>query len=427
MAKGFIISAAKSGEGKTLITLGLLRLLTKKGLKVQPFKVGPDFIDPKWHIFSSKRTSYNLDLFSMGKERLKALFYHKAKEVDCVIVEGVMGLFDGKYSTFEVAKLLNLPILFVVDTFGVAESLSFMVKGFLEKVKKAGLPFYLFLNKVSSERHLLRLKKALKNNSIVGYLFRKREYELPSRHLGLFLPEHFKEAEEVISIVADDLEKTFDTSIFKPLDFSGFESPSPPSFLSEIPFKKIGIAFDEAFNFYYPHLLEELKNKTKIFFFSPLKDRNIPSEVEFLYFGGGYPELFAKNLTENKSLLQDVKDFFEANMPLYAECGGLLYLSKGLYWENNFYPMAGVFPFEIRKKELTLGYRKVTLCENHPFFEGIKEFRAHEFHYSHIVTTNEKVSLKRIFKIYTLDKKRFLEGFCYRNALATYMHFLAKI
>ncbi|MEZ0344853.1 MAG: cobyrinate a,c-diamide synthase [Caldimicrobium sp.] len=426
MAKGFIISAPKSGEGKTLITLGILRLLTKRGLKVQPFKVGPDFIDPKWHALSTNKVSYNLDLFSMGKDRLKALFYNKAMEVDFAVVEGVMGLFDGRYSTFEVAKLLKLPIVLVVDAFGVAESLSYIVKGFSERVKRAGLPFYLFLNRVSSERHLLRLKKALKSYPIAGYLFRKKEYELPSRHLGLFLPEHFKEAEKVISIVAEDLEKNFDLSIFKPIDFSNFEASSLPSFLPEIPFKKIGIAFDEAFNFYYPHLLEELKKKSEILFFSPLRDTKLPSEVGLLYFGGGYPELFAKELGENKSILKEIKAFFEDGRPIYAECGGLLYLSKGLYWEDKFYPMAGIFPFETRKKGLTLGYRKVTLCEKHPFFEGIKRFYAHEFHYTDIIETQKRVDLKKIFRVYSQDGKTFLEGFYYRNALATYMHFIAK-
>ncbi len=426
MAKGFIISAPKSGEGKTLVTLGILKLFTKKGLKVQPFKVGPDFIDPKWHAYASKRSSYNLDLFSMGKERLKALFYYKAKEADFAIVEGVMGLFDGKYSSFDVAKLLRIPVVLVVDTFGVAESLPYMVKGFSEKVKKAGLPFYLFLNRVSSEKHLLRLERALKKYPIAGYLFRKKEYELPSRHLGLFLPEHVKEAEEVLSIIAEELEKSFDISLFETLDFSGFDDLPLPSFFPEIPFKRIGLAFDEAFNFYYPHLLEEFKRKAEVVFFSPLRDRSLPSEAEALFFGGGYPELFAEILMKNKSLLRDIKDFFEEGRPLYAECGGLIYLSKGLYWEDRFYPMAGIFPFEIRKKGLTLGYRKIVLCERHPFFNGLKSFFAHEFHYSDIIAFDEKVDLKRIFKVYTQDGKKFFEGFRYKNALATYTHFLAK-
>lgn len=144
MAKGFVISATRSGEGKTLITLGILHLLSKKGFKVQPFKIGPDYIDPKWHALACGRPSYNLDLFSMGEKRLKGLFYHKSKGCDYSVVEGVMGLFDGKYSTFKVARLVKLPIILILDTYGLAESLTFVVKGFAEKIKRASLPFFFF-------------------------------------------------------------------------------------------------------------------------------------------------------------------------------------------------------------------------------------------------------------------------------------------
>ncbi|MGC8966566.1 MAG: cobyrinate a,c-diamide synthase [Caldimicrobium sp.] len=429
MGRGFIISALRSGEGKTLITLGLLRLLSKKGYRVQGFKIGPDFIDPKWHALASGRPSYNLDLFSMGKHRLKALFYHQSRDCDFSLVEGVMGLFDGKYSTFEVAKLLKLPIILVVDAFGMAESLSYMIEGFAEKIKRFSLPFYIFLNRLSSERHLLRIERALKKYSIIGYLFRSKDLELPSRHLGLFLPEHFQEGENLISLVADKLEKTFNFSILELLkkipEDRETENVPLPSFLPDLRFQKIGIALDEAFNFYYPHILDELKKKATIFFFSPLRDNGLPSQIEALFFGGGYPELFAERLSENKSIIKEIKEFVEADKPVYAECGGLIYLSKGLHWEDKFYPLIGIFPFEIYKKGLTLGYRKVKLLTKHPFFGKKRVFYAHEFHYSNLKFDANQIPLKRIFKVSTQEGESFLEGFSYKKALATYMHLIA--
>jgi len=426
MAKGLLIAGLRSGDGKTLITLGLLRYLTKRGFKVQPFKVGPDYIDPKWHYIASNLPSYNLDLFSMGKERLSSLFSQKALNKDFALVEGVMGLFDGKFSTFEVAKLLNLPILLVLDAFGVAESLAYVVKGVSQVLKKRGLRLYLFLNRVSSERHLLRLMRALKRYRVVGYLFRKKDFELPSRHLGLFLPEHLKEKKDFIDALDFELRETLDTSFLDELPEIEALSKEEPSFLPELPFKRIGLAYDEAFNFYYQHLLDELEKKAELVYFSPLRDKRLPSKkLDSLFIGGGYPELFAKNLSENRDFLKDLRDFVASGGTIYAECGGLIYLSKGLYWEGKFYPMAGLLPFKIVKKGLRLGYRKVKLKEKHPFFGNLKGFLAHEFHYTSFEEDNFKG--KKIYKVFTPDGETFDEGYAYKRVLGSYLHFLAKL
>jgi len=426
MAKGLLIAGLRSGDGKTLVTLGLLRHLVQRGFKVQPFKVGPDYIDPKWHYIASNLPSYNLDLFSMGKERVYFLFSQKALKKDFALVEGVMGLFDGKFSTFEVAKLLNLPILLVLDTFGIAESIAYIVKGISQVLKKRGLRLYLFLNKVSSERHLLRLMKALKRYRVVGYLFRKREFELPSRHLGLFLPEHLEEKINFIDSLSTELKKTLDTSFWKELPEVETLSRDEPSFLPELPFKRIGLAYDEAFNFYYQHLLDELEKKVELVYFSPLRDKRLPSEnLSALFIGGGYPELFAEVLSENRDFLKDLRDFVASGGKIYAECGGLIYLSKGLYWEGNYYPMAGLLPFKIVKKGLRLGYRKVKLKGRHPFFGNLKGFLAHEFHYTSLEENNFKG--KKIYKVFTQDGETFDEGYEYKGILGSYLHFLAKI
>ncbi|MFN3921698.1 MAG: cobyrinate a,c-diamide synthase, partial [Caldimicrobium sp.] len=353
MVKGILVSAPRSGEGKTLLTLGLLHLFKRKGFVVQPFKLGPDFIDPKWHFEACGVPSYNLDLFSMGKERLKALFYTKAKESQIIVVEGVMGLFDGAFSTFKIAKLLRLPILLVINAFGVGESLKYLLKGFSEAIKRAGLPFFIFLNKVSSEGHLLRLEKTLKPYKIFGYLLRNKEFELPSRHLGLYLPEDLKIAQQIIEKLSFELEKNVDFSLLKELEIEENSSPFMPTFLPSIPYKAIALAYDSAFNFYYPHLLEELSKKTKIYYFSPLKDEVIPDAAEAVYIGGGYPELFAEKLSQNKRTIKAIKKWVKEGRPLYAECGGLVFLSRALTWENITYKLTNIFPFEMEKKGLS--------------------------------------------------------------------------
>jgi cobyrinic acid a,c-diamide synthase len=421
MVKGFVISAPRSGEGKTLLTLGILRLLTLRGFRVQPFKVGPDYIDTKWQAQAAGKPSYNLDLFSMGEERVKALFYHKSKDCDFSVVEGVMGLFDGRFSTFKLAGLLGLPIILVLDTSGVAETISYILKGLAERIKKAGLELFIFLNRVSSHKHLLRLERALKGYQIIGHLFRKRELELPSRHLGLYLPEHLKEAEDLISTLAYEIERSFDLSVFKPIPNPPEESPLP-RFFPELPFQRLAIALDPAFNFYYQHVLDEISQKLEPLFFSPLEDSGLPTSAQALYLGGGYPELFARRLSENKGMLREIKAFAEDRFPIYAECGGLVYLSKGLFWEDKFYPLAGIFPFEVSKKGLALGYRRVKLLARHPFMDGLKEFYAHEFHYTQIENTAYS---EKIYKVYTPENENFYEGFRYKNVLASYLHFIA--
>lgn len=436
MAKGFLIGAPRSGEGKTLITLGLLRLFKRKGYKIQPFKVGPDYIDPKWHFVACGVPSYNLDLFSMGEGRLKALFHKKAINSQIVIVEGVMGLFDGFYSSFKVAKTLSLPLVLVVDTFGISESIKYLIQGFSEKIKRDGLKLILFLNRVSSERHLLRLERALKGFTILGFLYRDKELELPSRHLGLFLPEDLAKADEVLDRLASNLEKTIDFTLLESLKIDLSINEPDPSFLPPLPYKAIAIAYDMAFNFYYQHLLEELSKIAKIYFFSPLKDEEIPSAAQAVYIGGGYPELWAELLSHNKGTQNSIREWVNEGLPLYAECGGLIYLSKILFWENNTYNFTGLFPFEIYKERLNLGYRWVKPRETLPFFATKKPFYAHEFHYTNLLEPLGKKNLGEIKKIYSVfpierpskkfsKTKSYPEGFVYKKCLASYLHLLA--
>uniref|UniRef100_A0A832GNM1 Cobyrinate a,c-diamide synthase n=1 Tax=Caldimicrobium thiodismutans TaxID=1653476 RepID=A0A832GNM1_9BACT len=423
MVRGAVISALRSGEGKTLVTLGLLRLFSRKGVLVQPFKVGPDYIDPKWHKLASGRASYNLELFSMGEKRLKALFYSVATSSEIALVEGVMGLFDGKFSTFRVAKILKLPVIIVLDTFGLAETIAPLVKGAAERLKRASLPFVLFLNRVSSDKHLLRLERALRRYPLLGYLKREEALKLSSRHLGLYLPEDIERAKELLDYLSEILDQTVNLEIFEEFKLSMPPKGQRPFFLPEIPYAKIALAMDRAFNFYYQHLLDELSQKASILTFSPLEDESLPSEAEAIYIGGGYPELYAERLSANQKMLRALKEWAEAGLPLYAECGGLIYLSRALHWQGKSYNMANIFPFLIERGNLTLGYRKVIPQDRLPLFETKGPFFAHEFHYTKVTEPSSKI--KTIFLVKSLEGEKFNEGFLYKKSLSTYLHLLS--
>lgn len=423
MVRGFLIGGTHSGCGKTTVTLGLLRVLRKKGFKVQPFKVGPDYIDPSWHKVVSGKASVNLDLFAMEKD-LEGWFLKYALEAELSVVEGVMGLLDGNFSSYNVAKRLGLPVVLVVDTFGLAETIEAIVLGFKVLLEREGVNLYLVLNRVSSEKHLLRLLKALKDFKVVGFLYRKNEISIPSRHLGLFMPEREVLKEERFTFLEEEVERNFDLELLTHIRSNKtFDTSEVPLSNLEIPFSKIAIAYDSAFCFYYTHLLDLLSQKTQLYFFSPLKDRRLPSEAEVIYLGGGYPELYAEALAENETLKKDLRDWVEEGKPLYAECGGLIYLSKKLFYQEKNYPMVGIFPLKVEMKGLHLGYREVFPNSEIGFWKGFP-FRGQEFHYTSVEELSE---IKKTYLVKDLEGKVWKEGYTYKKAIATYVHFINLI
>ncbi|WP_028844562.1 cobyrinate a,c-diamide synthase [Thermodesulfovibrio thiophilus] len=423
MVKGFVVAGTCSGCGKTTVALGVLRALKNRKINVQPFKAGPDFIDSGLHRMACGKASINLDMWSMN---IDYWFLKYATVADFNVIEGVMGLFDGDFSTFNLSKKLKLPIILVVDTYGMAESIEALIQGYKALTEKDGLSIYIVLNRVSSENHLLRMLRALKGKAeVIGYLM-KQDFHIPSRHLGLFTAEENPITDEIFDTLAYEIEKNFDMErILKLRSEYKLEYKQSNSINIFKDCSSIAIAYDKAFCFYYTHIIDSLKEAgCKISFFSPLKDSKIPDHTDLIWIGGGYPELYATELSENQSMKNEIKKWINENKKLYAECGGLIYLCKTLIINTKQYEMIDIFPFEINMNKMCLGYREVLLNEN--AIIGLKgmRFRGHEFHYSKILNDKWK---DRLYTVKDNQARTWQEGYRFRNCLATYVHFISNI
>jgi len=448
MSKGIVIAGTHSGCGKTTITLGLMTALKKRGLKVQPFKAGPDFIDAGLHRMVTGRPSRNLDLWMCGEEYVRDCFYRYSQDADMAIIEGVMGMYDGEYSTARLAGLLNLPVILVVDAYGMAESAGAIVRGFVSyspihpftdsPIQIAGVVF----NRVASENHFRRLKDSIQDVTVLGYLPRNLDFEIPHRHLGLIVAEENPISQENLERLGDVVLQHIDIDLLVQAsessgwsnDGSGIPSSKLKTQNSKPP--KIAVAYDRAFCFYYEDNLDLLKDAgAEIITFSPLSDSVIPADADAVYIGGGYPELYAGELSGNISMLKSFGEWADSKRPIYAECGGLMYLSRGIYDpDGNFFPMAGIFSFETRmkKERAHLGYREILLKEDCILGRKGERLRGHEFHYSEMVDNsyesgvmsyelkNEKKP--RPLNCYSLLHDSRDEGYVFKNTLASYVH-----
>lgn len=385
MIPAVLIAGTHSGVGKTTITLGLMAALRRRGLKVQPFKVGPDFIDPSHHTAICGRPSRNLDPYMMTIDGVKRSFCSGIEGADVAVVEGVMGLYDGMDaseigSTAEVAKALGIPVLLVQNVHGMSRSAAAIELGFTSfdpSVHIAGT----ILNRVGSERHLSMLKNSLRL-PILGAIPRRMEIEMKSRHLGLkmgFEIEH--DLNSLASLVEDNADLDMILSLKR--------EPCPEQKEEAMPEKavKIGVAFDEAFCFYYQENFSKLQKRgAELVFFSPLRDE-MP-DVDGLYIGGGYPELHAEELERGKAREQ-IRKASEDGMPIYGECGGLIYLCESIISEGSSsasHRMVGALPaITIMTKKLqALGYVEAEVIGHNPVVKLGRTIRGHEFHYSRI-------------------------------------------
>jgi len=418
MIPAVLIAGTHSGVGKTTVTLGLMAALRRRGYNVQPFKVGPDFIDPSHHTAICGRSSRNLDPFMMGIDGIKRSFCSGIVGADVAIIEGVMGLYDGMDATevgssAQVAKILGVPVILVINVHGMSRSASAIELGFTSfdpDMFIAGT----ILNRVGSERHLSMLQSSLKL-PIIGAIPRKKEIELKSRHLGLemgFEKEHDLDALADLVEEHADLNKILELTCDPCPDLKN--EPEPESSI------RIGVAFDEAFCFYYQdNLIELQKRDAELVFFSPICDE-LP-DVDGVYIGGGYPELHAKELEEGRARDQ-IKTASEDGMPIYGECGGLIYLCEGLVSDEVQYHMVGALPATtiMTKKLQALGYVEANVIRPNPIVHLGKVIRGHEFHYSRIECEGDARFAYKLQRGKGI--REGLDGLVEHNTLGGYLH-----
>ncbi len=434
--KGFVIAGERSGVGKTILTLALAKLLQDRGLRVQCFKVGPDFIDPGYHSIVTGRTSRNLDGWMMGKDNTVRCFEENMHNADIAIVEGVMGLFDGydgrseDGSTAQIAKWLNLPIILVVDGSSMARTAGALVFGF-ERYDPAVRITGVIFNKVASTRHYEYLRDGVMdrcNLDVLGYIPRGSEWHIPERHLGLVMAYEHDSLGQSLQSLCQQMQQTVDIDSIiaytrSDHDRDHCENNRNPSEQKNI--VTIGIARDEGFCFYYQDNIDLLQDYgARIVCFSPIHDAALPGGLDGLYLGGGYPELYAAQLHKNRKMRQAVLSFCRSGKPVYAECGGFIYLLQAIRdKKNKRYEMAGFFPANavMRPRLQRLGYVEIEAQNNCPFMHKGDKARGHEFHYSDISAIPPDIN-----RCYTVYRKRgaesFAEGYQVGNVLAGYVH-----
>ncbi|NQZ57731.1 MAG: cobyrinate a,c-diamide synthase [Lentisphaeraceae bacterium] len=436
--KKLVIAGTGSGVGKTSVTLGLVAGLKRRGLKVATFKVGPDYLDPSWLKMASGRTCYNLDGWMTSRQYVQQLFESRTKGCDIAIIEGVMGMFDGASptsltgSTAEIASWLNAPVLLVCNSHGSARSFAATVKGFNEfedGINVTGV----IANHCGSKGHIMIMEQALEaagQPPLAGSVQRNTLPTLPGRHLGLHTAEQQSNAKEIISELADKVSQSIDLD--KILDIA--EGADASEVLATSPVKRpkekvrLAIARDAAFQFYYPDNLEAFAEEgIELVEFSPLNDAVLPENIDGLYIGGGYPEVYAAQLSHNESMLNAIRNHAQQDKFLYAECGGLMYLSRFVRdTSGTEFPMLAILPFatEMLEKRKMLGYMTTTLKSDSILGPEGMELRGHEFHYSQIIDEDEQHSFEKVYSVKGRRRtsKERAEGFSKGRILASYVH-----
>ncbi|PKM77990.1 MAG: cobyrinate a,c-diamide synthase [Firmicutes bacterium HGW-Firmicutes-15] len=426
-----MIAGVHSGVGKTTITLGILAALRRMGLSVQPYKVGPDYIDPGWHFCASGQRSHNLDSWMGTEEVVHEVFSKHAALADISVIEGVMGLFDGvkcggiEGSSAHVAMILKVPVVLVVNVGAMAQSCVALVKGFMEY--EAGLQLAGVILNQSSDFHQKYLRKALEEElgiPVLGCVNRCIDIQMPERHLGLLPAAEHDDINDVITRLADLTEESVDLQSLLRLARSANEledyTPVPKQAAKQV---CIGVARDEAFSFYYQDSLDYLEELGAVLnYFSPMHDDRIPA-VDGLYLGGGFPEIFLEQLANNQAMHLALRQAYKKGMPIYGECGALMYLSAGISdFEQKEWPGVGIVPAvtRMKRKLVAMGYVEAMACSDSILAKAGETLKGHEFHYSTISELTEQSAA------YTLTggigaPGRF-DGYISGNLLASYIH-----
>lgn len=404
------ISAPGSNHGKTTVTAALARLHAENGRDVRVFKAGPDFLDPMIHAHASGHPAYQLDPWMAGERQCKSLVAEAARQADLILIEGVMGLFDGEPSSADLAAMLGVPVLAVINAAGMAQTFGAVAQGLAQY--RPGLPFAgVLANNVATPRHEEMLRQGMSSEiRYYGGLQRASDFALPQRHLGLTQAAEVDDLDTRLSSMATSIASTKLGKLPAAVDFDDVTTEPPLQLLAGV---RIGIARDAAFSFIYPANIDLLNAMgAEIVFFSPLADRHLP-EVDSIYLPGGYPELHLKTLQDNAAMKEALREHVEQHKPVYAECGGMLYLLNSLTDKTGARAqMAGLLPGHAVMQERLqgLGYQTA------PMPHG--EFRGHTFHYSVIDTPVEPIaSGTRLFN--TSAGERIYRQ---NHLVATYLH-----
>ncbi|NIM51942.1 MAG: cobyrinate a,c-diamide synthase [Gemmatimonadales bacterium] len=430
-----LIAGVRGGSGKTLISLGLLAAWRRQGHRVAPFKKGPDYIDAAWLSSAAGRPCRNLDLFLMSPQAALGSFAGSTAESDVAVIEGNRGLYDGmdaqgSYSTAELAKLLGAPVVLSVDCTKATRTVAAVVLGCQRLDPQVPLKGVI-LNQAAGPRHESVLREAVESACglpVVGVLPRIAEPLFPERHLGLVPPQEHGGLESAVERAAEvaeehlDLQAIWDLAEGAPALEPEPQSPDkaePPT--TEL--ARIGVFRDAAFQFYYPDNLEALTRQgARLIEVSPIRDVGLP-EVDALYIGGGFPETLAPALAENRPFRDSLHRAIEAGLPVYAECGGTVYLGEKLLFEGKEYPMVGALPvvFAFRAKPQGHGYTVLEAVAENPFYAVGERLRGHEFHYTYMQSCAADLSFAfRVHRGHAFDGER--DGLSHRNVLACYTH-----
>ncbi|MBS1189515.1 MAG: dsrN [Rhodocyclaceae bacterium] len=435
----FLLSAAHRSSGKTMVSIGLCAALRKRGLEVQPFKKGPDYIDPMWLSQAAGRPCYNLDPYLSDGDELRRAFLRRSRVAQACLVEGNMGLFDGisldgSNSSAALAATLGLPVILVVDCRGMTRGIAPLIVGyqaFDPNIRIAGI----ILNRVGGQRHESKLRAVLEHYTripVIGAIPESPELAIHERHLGLVPSNEAGDAAERIACLERIISAHVD--IDQLLAITG-EAPAgqaiaPLSLATSQQRKpipagvRIGIARDAAFGFYYPDDLEALESAgAELVPFDTLRDVRLPA-VDGLFIGGGFPEVMAAGLAANASLRADLGRAIEQGMPVYAECGGLMYLTRSITWHGETHAMVGAIPADtvMHRKAVGRGYVELEATADHPWLPaGSPPIRAHEFHYSSLENADPGLRYAwRMRRGHGIDGRR--DGIVHHNVLGAYSH-----
>ena len=422
-----VISGSTSGVGKTSITCAIIYGLTKRGHTIQPFKVGPDYIDPSYLSSISNNETKNLDVWLMGKNELVKSFGNSSTS-DISIVEGVMGYYDGfggktnHASTHHVATLLKSPVILVLDASKTSRSIAATALGFTKFHRNSRISG-IILNKIGSKKHEILCRSALENLKIpiIGVVPKNIANILESRHLGLIPVVEQKQLQRKIKQVSQQISDYLDFEKLVKICKNVEHIPKTKLQKFKKPNISIAVALDSSFNFYYHDNIQALRREgAKIKFFSPISDKKIP-KCDSVYIGGGFPEILGKKLSQNHSMKKSIKQAAENGIPVYAECGGLMYLTKSIKHNNQKYKMVGLFDAETQMtKKMTLNYTQGRITSN-CLISSPRNFNAHEFHYSKITNLPKDAKFLYDLKIGEgISSKK--DGFSEYNIVASYCH-----